>query len=280
MGREGHGAQRRDVAPDSIHQRYYVSWLDSQQSALTGQFIALDGEQEHVVGRDLGQMRALEETAAASHEILDEMVNDFRADYKYDGEKVGLELARLREESESEAALRQLEASTVLKQKQEALHEGAFVQLRAALEDLHKQEELRLERTIAFRGDEQGLERERLPLITAVLRNPAKVHAHFDQEKWLDMFRSQPWLAQQEIEEAKRRETFDKKKMQLAQMAGIVEQKREDMIKESAELEAMEAAMLENDRIRGDEEATKDDVARSPAERTAGASRTVARPTA
>mmetsp|Transcript_15226 Transcript_15226/g.52795 ORF Transcript_15226/g.52795 Transcript_15226/m.52795 type:complete len:1495 (+) Transcript_15226:68-4552(+) len=250
--------QRREMAPDSIHQKYYVAWLDSQLERLASMFVALDSEQEHVVARDLGQMRACMETALGSEAILDEMVQDLRADYKYDAEKVGLELARLRMDAESEDALRALEATTVLKQKQEHLHEGAFVQLRAALEDLHKREESRLERQIAFRGDEQGLEREKLVDIQAVLRNPPKIHGHFDREKWLDVFRSQPWLAQQEVEEAKRRETFDKKKMQLAQMAGIVEQKREDMVKESAELDALEAAMLENERVRDAADSTRD----------------------
>ncbi|KAH8052957.1 hypothetical protein JL721_10777 [Aureococcus anophagefferens] len=224
--------QRREMAPDSIHQKYYVAWLDSQLERLASMFVALDSEQEHVVARDLGQMRACMETALGSEAILDEMVQDLRADYKYDAEKVGLELARLRMDAESEDALRALEATTVLKQKQEHLHEGAFVQLRAALEDLHKREESRLERQIAFRGDEQGLEREKLVDIQAVLRNPPKIHGHFDQEKWLDVFRSQPWLAQQE--------------------------KREDMVKESAELDALEAAMLENERVRDAADSTRD----------------------
>ncbi|KAH8061142.1 hypothetical protein JL722_4441 [Aureococcus anophagefferens] len=181
--------QRREMAPDSIHQKYYVAWLDSQLERLASMFVALDSEQEHVVARDLGQMRACMETALGSEAILDEMVQDLRADYKCDGEGPGA---------------------------------------------------------------------EKLVDIQAVLRNPPKIHGHFDREKWLDVFRSQPWLAQQEVEEAKRRETFDKKKMQLAQMAGIVEQKREDMVKESAELDALEAAMLENERVRDAADSTRD----------------------
>lgn len=44
------------------------------------------------------------------------------------------------------------------------------MELRECLEQVHKVEELRLEKVVAFLGDEQGLPREKLPFVTAVLR--------------------------------------------------------------------------------------------------------------
>jgi len=133
------------------------------------------------------------------------------------------------------------------------------VQLNDAVEELHKTEDARLERVVAFRGDEQGLPRDRLRFILAVMRRPPKVPAHLDLDKWMDVFRSQPWLAQQDVEEAKRKEIFEGKTRRLAEMAGIVEQKREDLAKDSARLEALESAMERAEKVCADEQQNASD---------------------
>ncbi|KAH8093406.1 hypothetical protein JL720_4538 [Aureococcus anophagefferens] len=152
--------------------------------------------------------------------------------------------SRLRMDAESEDALRALEATTVLKQKQEHLHEGAFVQLRAALEDLHKREESRLERQIAFRGDEQGLEREKLVDIQAVLRNPPKIHGHFDREKWLDAAAflevNAGVLAEKRADHARREEALEKLEGTLAEFTremGAEEKEAHDRLARAAKAE-------------------------------------------
>ena len=59
----------------------------------------------------------------------------------------------------------------------------------------------------------------------------------------MDIFRSQPWLVQQDIEEQKRREVYDAKLAKLKQMAAIVENKREDLARDAARLERLEKRM-------------------------------------
>ena len=108
---------------------------------------------------------------------------------------------------------------TALKQKQEQLHKGPFSANQRALEQLQATEDARLENSVAFRGDESGISRERLEHIQCVLRNPRKVPSHLDEAKWMDIFRSQPWLVQQDVEEQKRKEVYDQKLAKLKQMA-------------------------------------------------------------
>ena len=121
------------------------------------------------------------------------MITGLVADYKYDAEKCGLELRRLREHPESPEALDLLRQITALKQKQEQLHKGPFSTNQRVLEQLQATEDARLENSVAFRGDESGISRERLEHIQCVLRNPRKTPSHLDQAKWMDVFRSQPW---------------------------------------------------------------------------------------
>ena len=90
-------------------------------------------------------------------------------------------------------ALELLRQITALKQKQEQLHKGPFSTNQRALESLQAAEDARLENSVAFRGDESGISRERLEHIQCVLRNPRKTPSHLDQAKWMDVFRSQPW---------------------------------------------------------------------------------------
>ena len=126
-------------------------------------------------------------------QVLDELITGLVADYKYDAEKCGLELRRLREHPESPEALDLLRQITALKQKQEQLHKGPFSTNQRVLEQLQAAEDARLENSVAFRGDESGISRERLEHIQCVLRNPRKTPSHLDQAKWMDVFRSQPW---------------------------------------------------------------------------------------
>ena len=114
-------------------------------------------------------------------------------DYKLDAEKCGLELERLKKDPESPDALELLRQITALKQKQELLHKGPFATNQRALESLQAAEDQRLEHSVAFRGDESGISRERLEHIQCVLRNPRKVPSHLDAARWMDVFRSQPW---------------------------------------------------------------------------------------
>ena len=105
-----------------------------------------------------------------------------------------------------------------LETKTRTLHKGPFSTNQRA-ESLQATEDARLENSVAFRGDESGISRERLEHIQCVLRNPRKTPSHLDQAKWMDIFRSQPWLVQQDVEEQKRKEVFDAKLAKLKQMA-------------------------------------------------------------
>ena len=208
-------------APRTVAQRYYVAWLQDQLKRLKEQYVALDSEQEHVLHKEDKQLNELLESATASEAVLDELITGLIADYKYDAEKCGLELKRLEKDPEDPEALELLRQITALKQKQEALHKGPFSTNQRALEQLQATEDARLENSVAFRGDESGISRERLEHIQCVLRNPRKTPSHLDESKWMDIFRSQPWLVQQDIEEQKRREVYDAKLAKLKQMVFI-----------------------------------------------------------
>ena len=248
---------RLSKAPRTVAQRYYVEWLQNQLQRLKEQYVALDSEQEHVLRKEAQQLDELLEAATASDAILDELVTGLLADYKYDAEKCGLELKRLTEDPTGHESLRQLEQITRLKQKQEALHKGPFSSNQLALETLQQTEDARLEGLVAYQGDESGLARDRLKHIVARLKTPKKVPGHLDVAKWMDVFRSQPWLVQQDVEEAKRKEVYDGKLEQLAFKASVVENKREDLARDSARLERMEKKMEKHEVIR---DAAEDDV--------------------
>jgi hypothetical protein len=210
---------RLSKAPRTVAQRYYVEWLQDQLRRLKEQYVALDSEQEHVLHKEDKQLHELLESANASEAVLDELITGLIADYKYDAEKCGLELKRLEKDPEDPASLELLRQITALKQKQEQLHKGPFSANQRALESLQATEDARLENSVAFRGDESGISRERLEHIQCVLRNPRKVPSHLDEAKWMDIFRSQPWLVQQDVEEQKRKEVYDAKLAKLKQMA-------------------------------------------------------------
>ena len=188
-------------------------------------------------------MRDLSEIEQRAMGLTDEYVAAlFTHDYTYDAEKVGLELARMMDSSseKSNEALRQLQNAADLKEKQEALHSGVHLLLREKLEQLYAQETDRLERYVSFQGDERDLPREKLPLISASLAHPKPMKKLFEVEKWLDVYRSQPWLAQQDIEETRRREAHDIKKLKEANMAGIIDQKKLELEQERKQIDDLE----------------------------------------
>ena len=246
---------RLSKAPRTVAQRYYVEWLEDQLRRLKEQYVALDSEQEHVLHKEDKQLHELLESATASEAVLYELITGLIADYKYDAEKCGLELVRLTKDPEDPAALELLRQITALKQKQEQLHKGPFSANQRALEQLQATEDARLENSVAFRGDESGISRERLEHIQCVLRNPRKVPSHLDEAKWMDIFRSQPWLVQQDVEEQKRKEVYDQKLAKLKQMAAIVENKREDLARDAARLERLEKKMEDHEKLRDSEDA-------------------------
>ncbi|CAH0380096.1 unnamed protein product [Pelagomonas calceolata] len=242
-------------APRTVAQRYYVSWLEDQLRRLKEQYVALDSEQEHTLHKEAKQLHELLEADASTTAVLDELITGLIADYKLDAEKCGLELKRLEKDPESPDALELLRQITALKQKQELLHKGPFLASQRALESLQAAEDARLEGSVAFRGDESGISRERLEHIQCVLRNPRKVPSHLDAAKWMDIFRSQPWLVQQDVDEQKRKELYDQKLAKLKQMAAIVENKREDLARDAARLERLEKKMADHEQLRDSEDA-------------------------
>ncbi len=246
---------RLSKAPRTVAQRYYVEWLQDQLRRLKEQYVALDSEQEHTLHKEDKQLHELLEAANASEAVLNELITGLIADYKYDAEKCGLELKRLEKDPEDPASLELLRQITALKQKQEQLHKGPFSANQRALESLQATEDARLENSVAFRGDESGISRERLEHIQCVLRNPRKVPSHLDEAKWMDIFRSQPWLVQQDVEEQKRKEVYDQKLAKLKQMAAIVENKREDLARDAARLERLEKKMEDHEKLRDSEDA-------------------------
>lgn len=250
---------RREQVPQNVANRYFIAWLYNQQARLIDQSIALDAEQEHILSRDCSQLKFLLQTSDTTSRLTDELIDSLSLDARYDAEKVGLEIRRLVEDPESEAALRSLQSATVIKQRQEQLHKGAHLRLRARLEDLLASETRQLERHVAFQGDEQGLPRDKLPSITAVERNRRPDKAQFDQDRWYNVYRCQPWLAQQDIEENRRREQRDVKRLREANMAAAIEQRRRDLERETTEIEELDNLLSTADKTIADPNASRED---------------------
>ena len=252
---------RRAVVPETIENRFLVQWLEDQASKLVEQSVAFDQEQEHLLAREAELMRKVLDVEKRTMGLTDELVHVlFDQDITFDAEKVGLEIARFSEDPESKEALGHLQAATELKAKQELLHSGVQLRLRSKLEAVYDGETADLERFVSFEGDERGLAREKLKLIKANLAKPPKGPKKlFDVEKWMDVYRSQPWLAQQDLEESRRREARDLKKIKEATLKGTLDQKRKELESEREKLKALEADFEAKNAVIADLSSTRDE---------------------
>ena len=167
--------------------------------------------------------------AASANVRIEELLNVLTMDAQYDSEKIGLERQRLRKDPKSEEALRLLEGATELKRKQQFLRENMQMKLRLQLEELFRDEDSYMDRLVAFNGDEQGLPRHKLPSISAVIKEQPKVRKHLEMDKWMDLYKSQPWLAKQTAEEARNKEQRDAKGAEIAKVEAILDKQREEL---------------------------------------------------
>jgi hypothetical protein len=167
--------------------------------------------------------------AASANVRIEELLNVLTMDAQYDSEKIGLERQRLRKDPKSEEALRLLEGATELKRRQQFLRENMQMKLRLQLEELFREEDSYMDRSVAFNGDEQGLPRHKLPSISAVIKEQPKVRKHLEMDKWMDLYKSQPWLAKQTAEEARNKEQRDAKGAEIAKVEAILDKQREEL---------------------------------------------------
>lgn len=250
---------RLGVVKESIENRYFIEWLKDQKERIISQSIGFDMEQEFLIAKTNTRLDLELRTASKAAALVNELLLVFRMDSQFDSEKVGLDRQRLRKDPASDEHLRLLEYATELKRKQQYLREGIQLKIRVQLEGLFRDEDAFMDRTVSFKGDEQGLSRDRLPAISAVLKEDPKVRKHLEMDKWMDLYRSQPWLAKQAAEEARHKEKRDTKRAEIAKIQAILDKQREELDVSDAIIKGIEAEIAEHQAVLDDAESSAED---------------------
>jgi len=106
------------------------------------------------------------------------------------------------------------------------LREEILPRLTMVLTKSFEAEDSRMNSVVTFKNDEQSNSRHLMSSIKAVISHPPKTRRTFLIEKWLDLYRSQPWLAKQNavenLERGRRaglKKELDKKKFLTGKQA-------------------------------------------------------------
>ena len=186
--------------------------------------------------------------------MLREMLAVLHMDSQFDREKVGLELARCGVDHESDIAVEILDQITALKKKQQFLREETTQKLRTDIEQMMAEEDRHMLKTGTFKGDEQGITREMLPGIKVMQRAPRPKKKHLIMFEWIDLYRSQPWLAKQEAEEQRNQMDRDAQQREIEKNETILARQNDDLTlteharaKTRADIEALTAELKDEE---------------------------------
>jgi len=236
--------------------KYCAEWLNDQHERITNRLIVYDTEQESVIEVNLA--RCSEELKRGTNDRvnLKEILNVLMRDLKFDAEKVGCEISTIEthlqlfkdspnpEKLCEDTKLVYLERIANLKGKQQALREEVLPNLMSVLQASFTSEDKIMDAVVTFKGDEQGNTRNAMGKIKAVLRHPPKSRKLFLAEKWMDLYRSQPWLAKQNAEEsllrgqrAENRKKLDKKRFLTDRQANEVKREEEEVAANEKKIE-------------------------------------------
>lgn len=118
-------------------------------------------------------------------------------------------------DNDNNEAVEALELMKELKARQQHLREESITSIQQDLEQRYKEEDTNMLRLCNFKGDEQGLDRDELSQIGAMLKNPRPHRKHLVMFEWIDLYRSQPWLVRQEADEETNQQVRKQKHLDL-----------------------------------------------------------------
>ena len=236
---------RDDKLSDSIENKYYKEWLKDQYSRIVARLVAYDTEQESIIESNLARLTyELSNGVNDRHSVI-EILGVLRSDRKFDSERIGCETARLRSEVDSDDSLKYLARQTALKAKQQQLRENVMPTLTKALTGVHNSEDKVMDVSVAFKGDQEGMSRHQMRSIQAVLRSPPKARKTFSLGKWMDLFRSQPWLSRQNAEEARLSDIRKSARKELEKQHTVLQKQRVELDKDKEIVAVKEKKILD-----------------------------------
>ena len=166
-------------------------------------------------------------------------------DEQYDKEKVGVLVRRLTMDPESDEAVLAIEQIDLLKKKEQVLRESSSQELRHKLETLFDKEDRSMEKSAIFKGDEVGIKRVDFPSIKVGLREPRPKKKHVIMMEWLDLYRSQPWLAKQTAEEQRHQKDRDDQRYEISKGEALLQRQRQDVEDAKAQVDAFLAQIAD-----------------------------------
>jgi len=235
----------KDDGGDENENMYYRQWLEEQQKRITDRLIAYDTEQESVLEATLFRLDNEQHAGGDDRRTVMEILITLERFRQYDAEKVGSEIKRVQAPPDSDESLLHLGREAALKKKEQKLQEETLPRLTQVLNFSHETEDKVTSQVVVFKKDEEGLSRQAMSQIQAVLKDPPKERKKFDEDKWMDMFRSQPWLTRQNTEEGRLSDIRRSRRRELDTKAKFLDGQRKEIEKTNQKVRDEEARILE-----------------------------------
>ncbi|GMH79431.1 hypothetical protein TrST_g8548 [Triparma strigata] len=220
---------RNEVVKDDIDTHYYKEWLVQAEEKIVKRLVTYDTEQESILERTLFRLGEEKEHGKGDRDNVIEILRILYWHRQFDAERVGSELVRMTCQPQSDESLMHLERSAKCKAKQQRLVEEVLPGLIQSLGHSNGEEDALLAQVVVFKKDEKGLSRHNIKEIQAVLKDPPKARRVFSEEKWMDMFRSQPWLTRQNAEEGRLDDIRKQTRKNLMKRKAILEKQRKEV---------------------------------------------------
>jgi hypothetical protein len=233
------------LPPPNFLRRYYREWLEEQQKKITARLIAYDTEQESVLEATLVRLEREKHDGGDDRKTVIEILEVLTRFRQFDAEKVGCEIARHKEPPNTDTALVHLEREAALKRKEQRLQEDVLPKLTTVFTLSHDEQDKDMAQVVVFKKDEEGLTRQAMGQIQAVLKDPPKGRRFLAEDKWKDLFRSQPWLTRQNAEEGRLSDLRRTKRKEMEKQRLFVQNQRKEVDLNEKKVEEDEALILE-----------------------------------
>ncbi|CAM9387907.1 unnamed protein product [Chrysoparadoxa australica] len=207
---------------DAPSYKFYRIWLKEQSERLGSQEATLDMEQEFLLGAERERLLISQEASLGSRSGLAELLKGLRFDIKLDAEKVASEVAAAACSKESMELVKQMERVGGVKDKQELLREKLLAKLQDQIESTFKRETATLTQALTLTGDSAEGDISEFRLIKAKLKEPNILPRHLPMDRWMVLYKSQPWLARQAAADAEAKAARDDKLRCLDEMKAVL----------------------------------------------------------
>lgn len=238
--------EKEKLVDDSTENKYYKEWILDSKERLTKRLVAYDTEQESLLEKSLARLEEEKKNIDSDKQNVIEILNVLECHRQFNAEKVGSEIERMKCKPQSDESLLCLERASKLKMKQQKLIEIVLPKLSQALEHSHEVEDKKISDAVVFKNDMRGMSRHKMGRMQAVLRVQPKARRIIGEDKWMDMFRSQPWLTRQNAEEGRLEDIRKKVRKELNQRHSILEKQRKEVEKEKEEIAEKEKKILQH----------------------------------